>query len=41
MAGGYAPSIDDIVDIHSSTIGAASSFHSNANKLNNNLGILA
>ena len=41
MAGGYAPSIDDIVDIHSSTIGAASSFHSNANKLNNNLGKLA
>lgn len=32
MAGGYAPQIEDIVDIHAATIGAASEYHSSANQ---------
>ncbi len=38
MAGGYAPSIEDIVDIHASTIGAASHYHSLANATRANRG---
>ena len=38
MAGGYAPSIDDIVDIHAATIAAATDYHAIANNVTNSEG---
>lgn len=39
MAGGYAPSIEDIVDIHAATIGAASDYHYKKNPSPSNPGL--